>query len=112
SIGISTARLRQARASRGVVAAGFWPTVDTSASYVRRGTENSPGVSGDLYRAGFDASWELDVFGGVRRNIESAEANIQAAVEDRRDVLVSIAAEVALDYNDLRSFQERIRIAQ
>jgi NodT family efflux transporter outer membrane factor (OMF) lipoprotein len=117
---LAAARVRQARASRGVVASGFWPTADVSASYTRsdtgggRATVNGNVVSSghDLYRAGLDASWELDVFGGVRRNIEAAEADIAAAVEDQRDVLVTLISEVALNYTDLRSFQQRIAIAK
>jgi NodT family efflux transporter outer membrane factor (OMF) lipoprotein len=109
----ASARLREARAARRVVSAGFWPNVDTSASYTRSGSgNNSPTVgSHDLYRAGLDATWELDVFGGIRRGIEAADADIQTAEEDRRNVLVSLAAEVALDYLDLRGFQRQLRIA-
>jgi multidrug efflux system outer membrane protein len=110
-IRLAASRLRSARASRTVVAAGFWPTVDVTGSYRRTGSELSNG-SNDLYRAGFDAAWELDVFGGVRRSIEASEADIQAAIEDRRSVLVSVAAEVALNYADLRNFQQRINIAK
>ena len=55
-----------------------------------------------LWNSGFDATWEIDVFGGVSRNVEATNADIQAAVEDRRDVLVTLLAEVARDYADLR----------
>src|SRR2546421_3547411 len=102
-------RIRQARAARAVAAAGLWPSVDASASY-RRSRSGGAG-SADLYQAGFDASWEIDVFGGVRRSIEAANANVVFAIEDRRDVLVSMAAEVALNYIDLRGFQRQIAIA-
>jgi NodT family efflux transporter outer membrane factor (OMF) lipoprotein len=109
----ATARLRQARAARRVVAAGFWPNVDVSGSYARSGSGNRSPTSGsnDAYRAGLDATWEMDIFGGVRRGVEAAEADIQTAAEDRRGVLVSLAAEVALDYLDLRGFQRELRIA-
>jgi NodT family efflux transporter outer membrane factor (OMF) lipoprotein len=109
---LATARLREARAARGVVAAGFWPNVDVSGSYTRSGSGGRSFGSNDLYRAGLDATWELDIFGGVRRNIEAAEADIQTAIEDRRDVLVSLTAEVALDYMDLRGSQRQIEIAE
>jgi NodT family efflux transporter outer membrane factor (OMF) lipoprotein len=66
----------------------------------------------DLYQAGFDASWEIDVFGGTRRNIESANADIAAALEDRNDVLISLISEVAINYIDLRAFMQRISIAR
>jgi NodT family efflux transporter outer membrane factor (OMF) lipoprotein len=114
---LATARLRQARAARGVVSAGFWPTVDVSGSY-RRSQAGGGSTSGgtpparSLFQVGLDAAWELDVFGGVRRDIEAANADITAAVEDRRDVLVTLAAEVALNYLDLRGFQRQVAIAE
>jgi NodT family efflux transporter outer membrane factor (OMF) lipoprotein len=113
------ARLRQARAARGVAGAGLWPNVNVSGAYTRSGTgpgdRNTIGGGSneqDLYRAGFDAAWELDVFGGVRRDIEAASADIAAAVADRQDVLVSVLAEVALDYLDLRGTQREIAISK
>ena len=59
-----------------------------------------------------DAAWEMDIFGGTRRNIEAAEADIRASVEDRRDVLVTLASEVAINYVQLRGYQQEILIAQ
>jgi len=111
------ARLRQARSARGIAAASLWPAINANASYTRSRTpvdtpKGTKGVISDLYRDGLDASWEIDIFGGVRRGVEAAEADIRAAVEDRRDVLVTLLAEVALDYIDLRIFQQRIAIAQ
>ena len=70
-----------------------------------------PGVETQLYQAGFDASWELDVFGGERRAIEAADANTAAMLEDRRDILISLEAEVALNYVELRLAQRQLRIA-
>ena len=109
------ARVRQARAARGVVASAFWPGADVSGSYTRSGGANRRQTltdsSADLYRAGLDATWELDIFGGVRRDIEAAQADIQSAIEDRRDVLVTLVAEVGLDYTDLRGIQRQIEIA-
>jgi multidrug efflux system outer membrane protein len=111
------ARIRQARAARGIVAAGIGPTVDATGAYQRsRASGGSNGKSGgvitDQYQAGFDAGWELDIFGGVRRAIEAADADLQAALETRRDVLVTLTAEVARNYIDLRAFQERIAIGR
>jgi len=111
---LAKARLRQARATRGVAIGGLWPAVSGSGSYQR---EHSAGIMPDsqaqnLYQAGFDAVWELDVFGGLRRNVESASANVQVAIEGIRDVQVSIAAEVALNYIQLRGYQQEIVIAQ
>jgi NodT family efflux transporter outer membrane factor (OMF) lipoprotein len=103
--------LRQARALRAVTAAGFWPNVNATGSY-QRGGPLGGGHATDLFQTGLDAAWELDVFGGVRRGIEAADASIDAAVENRRAVLISVAAEVAIDYVDLRAFQQRIQIAR
>ena len=108
-------RLRQARAARRVVSAGLWPTLDATGSYSRSQTAGSAKTSPirrDLWQTGLDAAWELDIFGGVRRNVEAAESDIQAAVEDQRDVLVTLAGEVALNYIELRGFQQEIVIAQ
>jgi NodT family efflux transporter outer membrane factor (OMF) lipoprotein len=66
----------------------------------------------ELFQAGLDASWELDVFGGTRRNMEAAGADLQAAVEDRRDVLVTLVGDVGTNYINLRGFQRQINIAR
>ncbi|HPD31056.1 MAG TPA: efflux transporter outer membrane subunit [Phycisphaerae bacterium] len=65
----------------------------------------------NVFQAGFDASWELDVFGGVRRGLEAADAEVVASVEDQRAVIVSLVAEVALEYVQLRGYQRRLAIA-
>lgn len=113
---IATARIRQARASRGVAVSGIGPTVDASGSF-RQSRASSAGADTksptvNNYQAGFDAGWEIDIFGGVRREIEAADAELQSAVEYRRDVLVTLAAEVANHYVQLRAYQQRIAIAQ
>ncbi|HKO19015.1 MAG TPA: TolC family protein, partial [Acidobacteriaceae bacterium] len=66
----------------------------------------------DLYQLGFDASWELDLFGGLRRGVQAASADLAASVEDRRDALVTLLAEVARDYIDLRGVQRRQALAE
>jgi NodT family efflux transporter outer membrane factor (OMF) lipoprotein len=71
-----------------------------------------PGVETNIYQAGFDASWEIDMFGGVRRSVEAATADYQASIENRRDVYVSLLAEVARNYVEVRQFQNEIRIAE
>ncbi len=114
------ARLRQARASRGIAAGGLGPTLDASGSYQRsrsssagsRYSSSSDGYVGDLYQAGFDAGWELDIFGGLRRGLEAADADLLAALEASRQVRVSLAAEVALNYLNLRTMQQRSAIAR
>ena len=124
---LATSRVLQARAQRGVVSSAFWPTASVNASYARQGSAgksqrivNSGGVvttvtsasSSDLFQEGLDATWELDVFGGIRRSIEVANANIRFAVEDRRDILVTLTSEVALNYMTLRSTQRQLVIAR
>jgi len=71
-------------------------------------TERGDTDAMDLFVTGFDASWELDVFGGTRRGVEAADAELAAAVEDYRGVLVSLLAEVATTYIDLRALQAQI----
>jgi NodT family efflux transporter outer membrane factor (OMF) lipoprotein len=113
-LALAEARLRQARAMRGVAVGGLWPSATVSGSYQREHTAGvTPGNgSQSLYEAGLDAVWELDIFGGQRRAVESANANIEAAVENLQDVQVSLIAEVALNYVQLRGYQQEIVVAQ
>ena len=118
------ARIRQARAARGMAVAGLFPQANASALYQRSHSSSATlGPGGgtslstlapfqELFQAGLDASWELDIFGGTRRNIEAATASLQAAVEDRRDVLVTLVGEVGTDYLTLRGLQDQIAIAK
>jgi NodT family efflux transporter outer membrane factor (OMF) lipoprotein len=108
------ARVREARARRGISEAGRFPTIDASGSArsSRSSEETGSGSERELYAAGFDAAWELDLFGGKKRAVEAAGAELQASEEDLRDVLVSLLAEVALNYVDLRSFQTRLSVAE
>jgi outer membrane protein, multidrug efflux system len=108
------ARIREARAWRGVAQAGLYPTIDATGRYSRDQTSASYGVGAttDLYAAGFDASWEIDLFGGIRRSIEAADANLQASREDYLNVLVSLCAEVATNYVDVRTYQVRLAVAE
>ena len=66
----------------------------------------------DVYQYGFDASWELDLWGQVRRSVESASASVNASADARRAALISALAEVARDYMDLRGTQDQLRIAR
>ncbi len=116
----AVARVRAARAAAGVVSAGLSPTLDAAGSYVRdRYSANGfppfpPGVpvEANVYQAGFDAAWELDVFGGVRRADEAARADAAAAEFGRRDVWITITAEVARHYVAARAFQRRLAVAE
>jgi NodT family efflux transporter outer membrane factor (OMF) lipoprotein len=106
-------RLREARASVSSARAALRPTVDASASGRVTGAANDPGPVSTIrsFSLGLDASWELDVFGGIRGGIDAAAATAEAREADLQDVLVSLTAEVALDYIDIRSLQSRLEIA-
>lgn len=108
------ARVREARARRGISEAERFPTVQASAGATRRrgSEETGSGKTTELYAAGLDASWELDIFGGRRRALEAASANLASSEYDLRDVLVSLLAEVALNYVDMRAFQTRLAVAE
>ena len=108
------ARLREARARRALAGANRFPTVAASAtaSVSKGSAETGGGATRDLYNAGFDASWEPDVFGGLRRGVEAAQADLEASEASLRDGQVSLAAEVALNYVELRAFQARLDIAR
>lgn len=107
------ARLREARARRGVSEAELFPTLEVAGSASYNRIKTSDGINeADLYKTGFDAVWELDVFGGKRRHLEASEAELQASNEDLRDVLVSLLAEVALNYVEVRIFQTRLSILE
>ncbi len=121
---MAEAKVREARAQRGVSEADLWPSVDAAGSTSRaRQSEHQPllGNAGlppgatyenNLYQSGFDASWELDVFGGTRRAVEAADAGIAAAFYSGRDVQVTLASEVARNYAELRGYQRRLAIAR
>jgi NodT family efflux transporter outer membrane factor (OMF) lipoprotein len=113
------ARVREARAARGIVTADYWPDIDAVGGYSRSRSSKTIGNLGsfaageqDLWQAGFDAAWEIDVFGGVRRGVQAADADIQAAVADRNDVLLTLLGEVARNYVELRGFQRQVAIAE
>lgn len=169
---VATARVREARAARGVVAADLWPQIGVSGSYRYGGgslntgakqqseslgskvkdaaigaavgsltsgqtvtaqdisqkvlnqvgstvlndklakTEKQSHRGQNLFQAGFDASWELDVFGGTRRAVEAADADVAAVEDNRNDILISVLSEVALNYVQLRGYQRRLAIAR
>jgi len=108
------AKIREQRARRNMSNAGLFPTIDSSGSFTRRegSEETGAGNITNFYSAGFDAGWELDLFGGIRRSVEASTADLQASREDLRDVLVSLLAEVALNYAEVRTFQARVEVAE
>ncbi|HYC57024.1 MAG TPA: efflux transporter outer membrane subunit [Candidatus Binatia bacterium] len=124
----ATAAALEARARRTGSIASLFPAADVDAGYRRQkrtgsfgsfsNADDGSGSTGggstgatNAWSAGFDASWEIDLFGGVRRGIEESQATLEAARADLRDVLVTVLAEVARNYVELRSLQERIAIA-
>jgi outer membrane protein, multidrug efflux system len=121
---LAGARVRDARAQLLVARSAGLPFLNASASDTwggnsaniitksSFGTVHSTGATTSLYRAGFDAGWEIDVFGGIRRSVEAAEAGIDASVEDLRSVQVTLLGEVAGLYIDLRGQQSLLAIAK
>ncbi len=106
---VAEARIREARAQRIIAAATGSIAAGATSTHSRR-SENASSSSGNqnLFQLGFDADWELDIFGGVRRATEVADANLAASNEDLRDVLVSLQAEVVRTYVELRGGQMRL----
>jgi NodT family efflux transporter outer membrane factor (OMF) lipoprotein len=109
-IRLAEEKIRQVRAIEGSISAGFWPTADVTGSASRN--RNPAGIKSNLFQAGLDAAWELDIFGGIRRSIEAAKADVNASIEDRRDVMITLISEVANNYVQLRGFQQEIIIAR
>jgi NodT family efflux transporter outer membrane factor (OMF) lipoprotein len=132
-------RLAESRAQLGVAQALQFPLSHANSSYTHTKASNNGqfavapdalgasgasgstagGVAGthrlnpfDVFQVGFDASWELDLWGGVRRSVESASALVEASAEARRTILLSTMAEVARDYIALRGVQTQLRIAR
>lgn len=130
SVAVAQARLNQARAALGLERANSLPEANTSALYLharvpgvdlsssnQNGGAGGGGGGGDkeslnFYNVGFDASWEVDLFGGQRRNLEAARASLGAAEANLADARVSLAAEVAQAYVALRDRQHRLALAR
>ncbi len=130
----SVLRIEEARAQRDVTASGLLPSLSMEAAYSRQrisettptgsllrsvGSVRLPGGANvsipnpySQYQLSADASWEIDLFGRVRRSVEAADAGIQVSVEDRHAVELSLLAEVAQSYMALRAAQSRLGLAQ
>jgi len=108
-IGAAQAALLQARALRDVSAAGLGPSLNATGSAQR---SKSGGSASNSFKAGFDASWEPDVFGGQRSALRATEADASAAATSLANVQVSLAAEAAVNYIELRGLQTRLLIAR
>jgi NodT family efflux transporter outer membrane factor (OMF) lipoprotein len=116
-------RVQEARAARGIARSGYFPSVDTTASSTRNrqrviaapsGQRTSPAfvpIEYNNFQGSLGASWELDVFGTTRRGVQAATADVVAAEENRRDVLVILLGDVGRVYAQLRGFQRRLEIA-
>jgi len=129
-VAIAQARIREARANRGIAAAPLWPSVTASGSYTRSlqsdnasGSSTNGSQSGasfgsfnnqptDIYQLNFDSSWEVDLFGGTRRSVEAAQATLEASYFDHGDVLLTLLGDVARNYIELRGFQRQLDIAR
>jgi outer membrane protein TolC len=120
---LAEARIHEARATTRIEAAPLWPEFDATSSFSRTlQSQNSAQIGStslsavsvisnqpmNLYQQGFDASWEIDVFGGTRRSVESAQDSFEASIYDRNDVLLTLLGEVASGYIDLRSYQTQL----
>ncbi|HLY07198.1 MAG TPA: efflux transporter outer membrane subunit [Rhizomicrobium sp.] len=122
----AVSRIREAREQVIIAGAKEWPELSATGTGLNLHSNSSPIASAiggggpnappsaptniKIYSAGFDATWEIDVFGGVRRGIEQAEANTEETSWTMRDAEVSLTAEVANDYFNLRTEQARMAI--
>jgi NodT family efflux transporter outer membrane factor (OMF) lipoprotein len=112
---LARARVRAARAQRTAAGADRLPAVTGEASASRSTSGTRAGGTGGartLYGAGLDATWQPDLLGGVRRGLEAAQADLEAAEATAEDAQVTLAAELASDYLDLRAAQARLAIAR
>jgi NodT family efflux transporter outer membrane factor (OMF) lipoprotein len=127
-VATQTVRLAESRFQRGATASAEFPSINGNASYQRElFSENGlvslgnafappgkpfivPPIS--VWQTGFDASWEIDIWGRVRRQIEAADADVEASEFQRRDTLVSVLAELARDYIELRGIQAQIAVTK
>lgn len=117
---IATANLREARALRRLSTFDLAPTVTADAGYADRLLSKAAALPGtprrarqsEFYDAGFDATWELDLFGRVRRSVQAARAQADSVDATRLDVLVSVIAEIARNYFELRGLQNQLAVAR
>jgi multidrug efflux system outer membrane protein len=114
---IAQTRVREARALRRDAAFDLAPSINASGGYTKQRTANVSTLPGqprvnELYDAGFDAVWELDFFGGVRRGLEASNAQLGAVEAGRRDAQVIVTAEVTRTYFELRGQQQQLDVAR
>jgi NodT family efflux transporter outer membrane factor (OMF) lipoprotein len=119
-LAIARARVQEARAIVRIAKSGLYPTIGLSAAALKtRGSAAGfgfpygvPGEEANLFQIGFDATYEVDLFGGIRRSIEAAGAVVDATVDQRRAVQVTLLGEVARNYIGLRALQRRLDVAR
>ncbi len=118
---VATERIVEARAMRNEAASAFYPQINASASYTDEHFSNSleypplpPQTStfARIWELGPMLSWQIDIFGQIRRSVQAADAQVGATIEQRRGVLVSLLGEIAMDYAALRASQLRLTIAE
>ena len=114
-IKIALARIEQARAERRSTRAELFPTVNVKTGAQHQ--ENpfpglAPGIRYNMFELGFDALWEIDLFGRQQRRLEAATADLEGATEEYRQSLVVLTAELARNYVDYRSLQNQLRITR
>lgn len=117
SLKTAAARIEQASSLRGVSASQYFPDIvaGAGASAVQTTENMTPAGQDrqtDLYQAGLTMAWEIDLWGRIRRSVESADASLQASVEDYRDILVVLYADLAANYINVRALQQRILVAE
>lgn len=110
---IALASIKEARAQRRISAAALYPNIEAGLSGEREGQSslgggNNSGSERDRFSASIDASWEIDIFGGTRRETEAAEARAEASEADYQDVMLGVLAEVSRNYVELRGIQKRM----
>ncbi len=108
---IAISRISEARAVVGFEESGLYPVLDADGKY----SHNRSGIyhkESDFFSLALNSSWELDIFGGTRRSVEAALANLQAMEANLQDVLVTLTADVALNYISFRTYEARIAVAK
>jgi multidrug efflux system outer membrane protein len=110
-------RVEASRALRDFTAGRYYPNINASGSYNRSLLRGLTQVAAstqplDIYSSGFNFLWEIDLFGKIKRSIESSQASYQATIEDYRDVMVTLLADVCSNYIELRTIQARIKYAK
>jgi multidrug efflux system outer membrane protein len=112
NVAVAKAKIREARASYEQSTGRFLPSLTLSGGATRSGRpSSSTSTSGNQFQSGFDASWEIDLFGANQRNAEAANYGLDAAEEDLRATLLTLIGDVTSGYVDLRAYQARLAFA-